>query len=525
MPDLTQARYNQLFRRWGAICSMDLEWREIRDRHLLNRSRLRLENEVNGVLSRIRLDGVHIGQNTDEDGIIYLRIFDETPGAGQARIRGYESAADRTANANHVFNAEGADGATLTVTEATASGITGGQIVIGTVTANDSNPQLRVHQDWPLFFKNVFGALASDRLDEDAAVKAKVDAAVAKIAVLAEQASTEIGALHDAIMNQMIKLHIQSTQTAIARDSTTVDSSGAVTLGQSGILADLVDEMQDNTPGPQDVLRYLRTASAITFDADNNGLGSASAVTLLSSSFYGRVQFELSKTLDEQGPEEFDVTLFLTDGSGRTKKGKRKLTIGQVYRDHALGIGGFTLSRTYTKSGDGGNTDFAAVAAITNISGETSVNTLNGQIGLEIVANGANWDIYFHNVTNTALMNSTTRRSGRVNVATGAVFTATALNGGFNITWQVGSGPAAGLKAYILDINQFEFVEANGIRRADAFEFTITLSGTEKGRFADVTGKRFAFAPNTETLAGVPTIDDSYATCNNEFFTLQHPDD
>ena len=77
---------------------------------------------------------------------------------------------------------------------------------------------------------------------------------------------------------------------------------------------------------------------------------------------------------------------------------------------------------------------------------------------------------------------------------------------------------------YPFPVIEFEDVELGGTRQPDSFFFALTL-GTEKGRFNDILGKQFDIALNSQTLAGVPTIDDSFADAGTIFALLQHPFD
>ena len=519
---LTDAQRDAFFKRLGCPVALIAEMREFADRFRLNRTRLILENELNGVLSGFDLTGVRIGENTDPDGLIYLRVFDETPGAGQARIRGYTTTADRTADMNHVFNAEGSDGTELTITEANTSGITGNTVDIGTVAANDSNPQLRVLLDWKEHFRNVFGGEIDDRLEDDSGLVVGLGAAINTIAAGIEGIlNTTAVALLDAVIMRTLRTGFTSTATTPVTVQRSVDAStGAVTLTYGGVLADVDNDMEDNTGGSGEihVAPFDLSAGAVTFDADNAGAGTATGPTMLSNARVGRYTFRLVKEFDTAGREEFSGEVKL-DGEPVVVRGVGRLRVGAVYRDPALGISSFTINRSFTKTGDAGNADLAAAAAVSSIDGETTSNTASGQLGVQIDANASNWDISFYKTTDTSQFTSANLVARATNIATGAVFTATEQNGsGLTISWQVGTAPTD-TNTVTLDINQFENQEIGGNIVADTFSFTVT-KGTNRGRFNDIIARAKRFALNSDAS---PSVDDSFARANTFAELLQEP--
>lgn len=88
--------------------------------------------DTDGVLSAWTLAGVRPGLNTDTGFRIYVKLEDETPGAGQARVSLYKDAA----RAELVAQGSAANGATATLAEQNSSGLTG-TVALGTVTASN----------------------------------------------------------------------------------------------------------------------------------------------------------------------------------------------------------------------------------------------------------------------------------------------------------------------------------------------------------------------------------------------------
>ena len=521
-PSLTDAQRDAIFKRLGVPVAMIADVREFADRFRLNRERLVLEKELNGVLSKFSLTGIRIGENTDADGIIYIRVFDEDPGAGQAKVRGYTSAASRTADAgDHIFTGSAADGGTVTLAEANSSGVSG-TVVIGTVSANDSNPILRVLLDWRKHVRNVFGGEVDDKLDDDPELSAALTIAIAGIGDALERAlnSAAVGAL-DAVIMRTLRTEFSSTSSTPVTVQRSVDSSnGAVSLRYGGVLADVDNDMEDNTGGSGEIhiLPFDLSAGSVTGDGDNAGAFSASGPTLLNNARVGRYTFRLVKEFNSAGREEFQAELKLSD-EPTTIRGTGRLRVGAVYRDPDLGISSLTINRSFTKTDDAGNADLAAASAVSSIDGETTGNTASGQLGVQIDANASNWDISFYKTTDTSQFTSANLVAKATNIATAAVFTATEQNGsGLTVSWQVGSAPTD-TNTVTLDINQFEIQEIGGNLVADSFYFDVT-KGTNRGRFSEIISRAKRIGLNSDASA---SVDDSFARANTFAELLQEP--
>ena len=522
---LTDAQRDAIFKRLGLYVAVEADLREVFRRFLLDRVRILPEfwnvAGAGAVLSDLALTGVRIGENTDVDGVIYLRVFDSDPAPGSAKVRGYTSAADRTADAGaHIFTGSAADGATITLAAANSSGVSG-TVLIGTVTANDSTPQARCLLDWKLHARNLLGGEVDDRLDFDADAftifKATCDAFAASI----QGAIVSFATAMDDFLLTLVADQIRSGAANVATVSRTVASDGEVTLRQSGLLADLADDMEDNTGGSGEieVLTYGLTASAVTFDGDNAGVGTMAAPTLLGTAIPGTVTARLVKAFDAAGREEFELTLKPSDGTAAIV-GAGTLRVGATYRDPALGISSALLTRTFAKTGDGTNVHFAAATSVTSMTGETTGNTAAGQLTARVVANGAAWDFEFYKTTDTTQLTDANLVAKATAIATGAVFTATEQNGsGLEIAWRAGSAPVTANNV-TLDIQQWEIVASGGRLTPDSFSWTVTLSATARGYFNDIIGKLRAITLNEDAS---PSVDDSFASANTVVQMLQVP--
>lgn len=85
-----------------------------------------------GVLGTWSLTGIRPTFNTDAANILYVKLEDETPGAGQARVSLYKD----SARTSLVAQGSAANGATATLAEQNSSGLSG-TVVLGTVSASN----------------------------------------------------------------------------------------------------------------------------------------------------------------------------------------------------------------------------------------------------------------------------------------------------------------------------------------------------------------------------------------------------
>lgn len=88
--------------------------------------------DTGSVLSALTLTGIRPGFNTAAGGLLYGKLTDESPGAGQALVQVY-SDSGRTAL---VASGSGNNGTTVTLAEQNSSGLSG-TIAIGTVSASN----------------------------------------------------------------------------------------------------------------------------------------------------------------------------------------------------------------------------------------------------------------------------------------------------------------------------------------------------------------------------------------------------
>lgn len=381
----------------------------------------------------IVLNGVNLskqGINTDVDGKLFLRVTDETPGAGQSRWQLFK--ATGAGGTDEMARADVADGTTGSFVAQNSSGITG-TIVVGTNTASISTDVtwLRCYVDFAVYDKQVF----NDAVIEDAATRAAIQAT--NLAIVSAIQSAEALALQDWVnlLANYVANYIIS-QNAVPINKKTTVTSGAVTLQAAGVLEDLRSAMLGNTT-IQYIVKNTVSVGAAAFNSGNAGLGTMATPQFYEKMLPGTIILQCQK--ETIGTEEFSVALRRSDDNTLITVSNR-LRIKQEFKDPTLGISSMTLQRTFSKTGDGSNLHLAVASdASWATTGETKDNTSAGTLYWQIVVNGSNWNIQFYRA---ATYQPGDLEAQATNVATGATFQATDQSGrGLTVNGKVGSAP------------------------------------------------------------------------------------
>jgi hypothetical protein len=372
MPNLlkTQAEWTQI---WKEFCTWLMLWRqqELRNRRYgLSRVVVVEHFDTNRFLSKWTIVGAKRGINCEKDGKLFVKITDETPGAGQARIQVYKDSAQTAL----VLQGDAADGATATLAEQTNSGLTG-TVKLATITSSPINIFLVLDIDEIQKAKFAF---------EEGNNFAQTSMQ-ALLASLSSYQSSQISSRESAksnvethFMQTRLRDFLKSDTGSISELSEGVDSNGDAVVDYPGLLKDLSDAMNDETvAGAQTLLQNTTTVSSATFDLDNVGLGTWALVTKRDNIRNGKLTFKCIRGLAEAViPEEFDATLVATDGTvivaGLSLKTKK------IWESLYIGVRG-TLSRTITDINDGSNQVTTYV-----VDGETTSNTDQGQLYQEL---------------------------------------------------------------------------------------------------------------------------------------------
>lgn len=292
---------------------------------------------------------------------------------------------------------------------------------------------------------------------------------------------------------------IRAAESFLSSDQEVPDGSGNVSRSRTGFWYVLKKAMADETDaGEQDVQRRVVDASAGTFSGNNTGLGSVASHTPAEKTPLGQWRFVCVD--DTLGQERFDGNFKATDSDEAfTFSG---LQVKKTWSG-PRGFGAITLLRTMSKTNDGSDLRFAAASGAV-VTGETSLNTSDGDLYITIVANGSNWDISFFSA---ASLHSSKLVAKATNIAASAAFTATEQNSsGLEVSWTMG-GTVTAVSNIVLELNPFKIENASLV--PDEFTIDTTLSGTA-GEIQDLLSEYLDADLNSDA-SGSESISDNYA--------------
>lgn len=505
MPNLaqSQAEWTALFKEWGSYFGPKKDLRELERKFDLKRNRIQVRDNQNcfgtafGITTEWKLSGVKIGVNTDDDGILYVRIDDETPGAGQARVKVYKATGGGAGDL--VAQGDGANGATVTLAAQNSSGLTG-TVKIGTVTASESDDKhrLRVTLDWSLRANHLFDGSKSQHGDMLRAYNAACVVAqqAVRAAILAfDSAESQF------LLGRMADFQKSGQESPIEHE--VASDEGLVSVTYKGVLEDVRRNMIDElTAGPQTVLKNsLSAAPGVFQDSANDGRGAMSAPSVEEWALPGEVTFTC---IDETvGSEQFEAVQKV-DVTGEVRRAEQPLQIKRTFADPVIGIRGALLTRTLELEAGVAN-DFATAADF-NITGEKPGNTESGKLHLKIVKgtiDTSKWKIQFYRsssyTTQDLMGESNEAAAGATGVGINQKNTS-----GLGGTCKIGAAPTENNTGR-LDLQCFR--KQNSVAgRADVFR--VTISQTARGEFQDRIGETHRYGVNS--AASNPTIKDAY---------------
>lgn len=498
---LGQPAWDKLFREKGFFFAIvrvlrDLERRFADER---NREQVVEENDINGFTSNWALSGVDIGTNTDEDALLYVRITDENPGAGQALVELYKATGGGAGDL--VATGSANDGATVTLAAANSSGITG-TVDIGTVNASESddNHRLRIFPDFAIRARQLFD-FSED--GHQAALDAALDAF--------EEVREVIAGARDTILSAMdiwLDKRLGSTMKASDPESGNLrvgksvsNVSGVVTSKFVGLLEILRDNMEDETtPAAQTVIKATVSAGAGAFDGGNDGKGTAAAATLYEFAQDGLITFVCVD--DTIGAEKFAASQRLDD-TNEVLRAEQRLQVKKAWASPRLGVQSLTVVRTLSLSGAAN--DFGVVGDW-SIDGEDEGSTDGGTIYLQIEESSGGGTFRVNGYSDSARTNKVFTTDY---VAAGATPAIQAVGSNLSGTAKVGAAPT---DTNTGSINLQVFKKQNTAGVPD--KFTVDITRSDAGIFQKLNAEELGYRYNS-AASGAETIDDSYATAGS----------
>lgn len=359
-----QTNWNKLFQRVGIPSSVYFALLRIRDE--LKTDQIIIEEfwDPNAYLSGWSLNEVRLMENTDEEGLLYVSIVANGPNWD---VNVWSDSARSALVAKGTTT--GALPETITLAEQNNSGMTGAVTVAAGVAA-DSDIWLRPKVG---LLKQADDMLIDDTLDSY--LKADMMSALMDVLGYIGSAISRVESFTTIYLMPYVAGKIDAQGTATTVPDETDDGYGAISFENTGILADLVDAMNDETvPAAQtiDTAGFIMTGTYAVADVDNTGAGSL----LMSAPFQyakngGMITFEC---IDETiGSEAFSAVLRTAEGDAVTPR--HNLTVKKSWLSTDFGVKVAMLYRTIVDSGLE-NDHFDTWA----FNGETSENTNDGNL-------------------------------------------------------------------------------------------------------------------------------------------------
>lgn len=483
-----QTAWSKLFREFGLPLGADKLLCDVERKFSASRGRIQIveENDTLASTSLWALSGVVIGTNTDEDGLLYVRITDGSPNT----VNVYKTTGG--GSGDKVATGTGSDGATVTLSASNSSGITG-TVKLATIGANETDDlhRLRILPDWTVRARSVFDLSEpehADLLREWGIMCQKIENDI-------RTARGRVAAFVGTLMSGRIGSFNRSGETtAISRD--TISDENAIETVFTGLLETMRDNMADETtPSAQTILKRTVSAGSASFDASNQGLGALSTPTMAEWAGDGLITFTcVDGTI---GSEKFKVTQRL-DVTGESREADNYLTVKRAFADPTLGITATTLTRTHSFTGS--SNDISTTSGDWTFNGESSANTNDGILYLKVTGSAGAWVV-------SAYTSTTYDTSVRVFAATaGSAGATVAFSGsGMTGTLKIGSSPTSGNTATV-NLNPFRTNGTNGVPDKITVDVTVTRLGEFQERLTDLFGYKLNSAASSET------IDDSYVT-------------
>ena len=498
----TQAQWTKLFRRCGIFAAQMKTLRDAERKFDARRGRIQVVeyNDTASSTSAWVLAGVVIGTNTDENGKLFVRITDESPGAGQATVDVYKATGGGAGN--KVATGSAANGATATLAAANSSGVTG-TVLLGTVGASESDDahHLRVYPDFPLRIN----ALWDGTEVTDLAVKNEALDGCALVQSSLVQAIDQVTRAWTRFLQLEWAEFLGSGQTIPIRRATEDDGTGAISAIYTGLLEDARKDMVDElTAGAQSVAGSTVTSGAGSFDSQNQGVGTVAAPAMKQWAEAGTIT---AVCVDGTvGAELFELTQLVT-ATGRSKRALNRLRVEKSFSDPVLGISDATLVRTLSLSGGTGGTNDFGSASNWTITNPTPTNTDDGVLYLKVVAGTVDvtkWKVQVYTspaYTSTSLVAESDEAAAGgtpgLNAKRSSRLTGVA---------KIGAAPTAGFTR-TLNLQTFRSDNTNGVPD----KFTLAVTATARGEFQDRLSEAFGYALNYVTN-GSQTINEGFAS-------------
>lgn len=421
-------------------------------------------------ITKLKVTSCEIGVDTSEEGIAYVDVTDENPGAGQALV---EVFADQPRS---VLVAQGsaANGAQVTLVPETGYTFAA-TLTLGTIAANMElawhicpPPQQRVSK--------TFDGTQIDDAQNEAAHRTRL----ANIRGFLQNAAREAASMPGEVMRTTVRrlLVSRSSENALIDPGLRRQPNGGGQIEETptGILEDWRLAQEANTGGSTTMKAGAATATpSLAYGQGWTGITSGGP-TLGARSFPCRITYVCIKTLDST-PPTFRALLDADDKRRQPNDGKDsrqlpfELTIGKSWKDPSAGVEALTIDYSPSVTNSSGTPLSTTPADYVRVAGLTADLSDGGKL----------YAVYRSSDTKLLFFKTSAGRDAQdeaelvtyVTLAVGAtatVFVTEDIGNGLIVTGKTGATLANGNKATL------DFVPPTPTQPASRFTLTIAHS-------------------------------------------------
>lgn len=370
MPDIGKnlTEWTDLFREFLQYLRPYRLIRDFRKRFVEGRIRVFQVYNPNGLMTEWEITGAKRGINCSEDGRLWVDGKNDTPAPGTNTIDIYMDSGLTIP----VGQAIGVDGAVVDINEVSNSGL-GGSLKLD-ATFSNCNETLALDIDEGVKGNRAFdtglgGTYASRKFTDN------LNNIASQLASLASTAKSD---LETNFIKTRLKEFMSTPTSTVFTSTEDVDDNNDVVITRSGILAELCDDMEDNTvSGAMNIDENTVTSGVPAYDSDNDGSGTLTFVAIRQNAVNGKITITCTAGSDTTLEETFDVKMQATDG--RTISGKLSMTIDCEWETQLMGVR-LLLSRVIT------DVDTSNQISGYTVDGETLDNTDAGVIYQELTS-------------------------------------------------------------------------------------------------------------------------------------------
>ena len=278
------------------------------------------------IFSVWRITACKPGVDTDANGFVWWQETDETPGAGQARLRAYRGILrDNSAGNELVAQGNAANGATITLVPEVGYTLAGTVLLGAPTVSRDFRGQILVP---PIKrFLQLFDGSSAD----DEQIRAFAEQRLRSMRGGAQTMKAAANEIEEFVLRTKVRRQLPGTShpTALLLPGLS-QVSGVVTYRPAGLREDLRRAMDDNTGGAGEIKVAAGAFAGALAYAAGGWAGSPATPSYGQRALASTVTLRCTLGLNASGPPKFTATRRLTDRRRAPNEGKDDETLPQL---------------------------------------------------------------------------------------------------------------------------------------------------------------------------------------------------